>query len=311
VARGVAAAMWRSLDEVHEIHEAARAVCDRCFVAIEVMCCCFLVVESSPSDVVRLQKVILSLYARSILGWRDREGRVHGGVAETVSCRYDSCRLKPCRLDPCRPRSTPVGTRQVWNCQRELPSFKAKKEREGGVEKQGHPCLPFPPAFVRHPAGRRDGSAMIGSANEDPPWELFSKIDANHDGSLDREEIGAMLQQNMGWDDYANDLCEELDANGDGLVSFAEFVTDFQQFCDKAFTPKKKMTPTLEFEPMKFEPIEYREPMKFEPIEYREPMKFERRVRGEFVKMEPIEPIAYVKVEPIEYVKLERMEFEE
>ena len=35
-ARGVAVAMWRSLDEVHEMHEAARAVCDRCFVAIEV-----------------------------------------------------------------------------------------------------------------------------------------------------------------------------------------------------------------------------------------------------------------------------------
>ena len=112
VARGVAAAMWRSLDEVHEIHEAARAVCDRCFVAIEVMGCCCLVVESSPSDVVRLQKVILSLYARSILGWRDREGRVHGGVVETVSCRYDSCRLKPCRLDPCRPDQRRWATRR-------------------------------------------------------------------------------------------------------------------------------------------------------------------------------------------------------
>ena len=49
--------MWRSLDEVHEIHGAARAVCDRCFVAIEVLCFCFLVVKSSPSDVVRLQKL--------------------------------------------------------------------------------------------------------------------------------------------------------------------------------------------------------------------------------------------------------------
>jgi hypothetical protein len=170
VARGVAAAMWRSLDEVHEIHEAARAVCDRCFVAIEVMGCCFLVVESSPSDVVRLQKVILSLYARSILGWRDREGRVHGGVVETVSCRYDSCRLKPCRLDPCRPDQrrwtlARCGTASVI-CR---ALFKAKK-REGGVEKQGHPRRPFPPAFVRHPAVRRDGSAMIGSANEDPPY---------------------------------------------------------------------------------------------------------------------------------------------
>jgi hypothetical protein len=47
-----------------------------------------------------------------------------------------------------------------------------------------------------------------------------------------------MLQQDMGWDDYANDLCEELDANGDGLVSFAEFVIGFRRFCDKAFTPQ-------------------------------------------------------------------------
>jgi Ca2+-binding EF-hand superfamily protein len=79
------------------------------------------------------------------------------------------------------------------------------------------------------------------AANFPKEWELFSKIDANHDGSLDREEIRAMLQQDMGWDDYANDLCEELDANGDGLVSFAEFVIGFQRFCDKAFTPNKNM----------------------------------------------------------------------
>ena len=33
--------MWRTLDEIHEIQQAARAVCDRCFAAIEVMCCSF------------------------------------------------------------------------------------------------------------------------------------------------------------------------------------------------------------------------------------------------------------------------------
>jgi len=62
----------------------------------------------------------------------------------------------------------------------------------------------------------------------------LSKIDSNHNGVLDREEIRAMLQQGMGWDDYANDLCDELDGNGDGLVSFAEFVIGFQRFCSKA-----------------------------------------------------------------------------
>jgi len=54
------------------------------------------------------------------------------------------------------------------------------------------------------------------------------------------QEIRAMLQQGMGWDDYANDLCDELDANGDGLVSFAEFVIGFQRFCDKAFAVRPK-----------------------------------------------------------------------
>jgi hypothetical protein len=62
-------------------------VCDRCFVAIEVMCCCFygrgvITIERSS-----FAKVILSLVrSRSInLGVRDREG-VFTAASRKVSC---------------------------------------------------------------------------------------------------------------------------------------------------------------------------------------------------------------------------------
>ena len=80
--------MWRSLDEVHEIHEAARAVCGRCFVAIEVLCFCFLVAKSS-SDVVRFAEVILhTLHPLFNLGGAPREGSVRG--ASWRPCRADA-----------------------------------------------------------------------------------------------------------------------------------------------------------------------------------------------------------------------------
>lgn len=51
---------------------------------------------------------------------------------------------------------------------------------------------------------------------------MFCQIDEDNSGTLDTEELYAYLADME--EDIANELMQELDANGDGVVDFAEFV---------------------------------------------------------------------------------------
>jgi hypothetical protein len=61
--------------------------------------------------------------------------------------------------------------------------------------------------------------------------DVFAEIDADHNGTLDRDELTAALQKMQIPDGDVDAIVDEMDTDGDGLVSAAEF----EEFMDDAF----------------------------------------------------------------------------
>ena len=57
-------------------------------------------------------------------------------------------------------------------------------------------------------------------------WAIFSSIDVDDDGKVDKSELMAACRE-IGLGDKTSSLAESLDANHDGLVDFTEFVAGF------------------------------------------------------------------------------------
>ena len=72
--------------------------------------------------------------------------------------------------------------------------------------------------------------------SNDPEKELkdaFNVFDSDHSGSIDRNEL-AQLMKKLGQaltDAQIDSLMEEVDANGDGEISFEEFKDMMVRFC--------------------------------------------------------------------------------
>ena len=57
-------------------------------------------------------------------------------------------------------------------------------------------------------------------------WAIFSSIDTNDDGKVDRDELLAECKS-FGRESARDDLANALDKDGDGQVDFAEFCQGF------------------------------------------------------------------------------------
>ena len=57
-------------------------------------------------------------------------------------------------------------------------------------------------------------------------WAIFSSIDTNDDGKVDRDELLAECKS-FGRESARDDLANALDQDGDGQVDFAEFCQGF------------------------------------------------------------------------------------
>ena len=77
---------------------------------------------------------------------------------------------------------------------------------------------------------------MASKMSNDPEKELkdaFNVFDSDHSGSIDRNEL-AQLMKKLGQaltDAQIDSLMEEVDANGDGEISFEEFKDMMVRFC--------------------------------------------------------------------------------
>jgi len=62
---------------------------------------------------------------------------------------------------------------------------------------------------------------------EQEMWDAFCKIDADKSGYIDRDELKQLmisLGQKM-TEDQIDAMVEEVDTNGDGKISYSEFVS--------------------------------------------------------------------------------------
>ena len=62
-------------------------------------------------------------------------------------------------------------------------------------------------------------------------YAVFKQIDANGNGTLEREEVQAALEK-LGEEGLSGVLMEKLDTNQDGVVTFEEFLEGFRQFAE-------------------------------------------------------------------------------
>jgi Ca2+-binding EF-hand superfamily protein len=81
------------------------------------------------------------------------------------------------------------------------------------------------------------GQQMANQVNgPDRSEEIFSEIDANSDGSVDKAEFtafGEKMAARAKPQDNSEDIFSQIDTNGDGTISQAEFTAFGQQMADK------------------------------------------------------------------------------
>lgn len=75
---------------------------------------------------------------------------------------------------------------------------------------------------------RRLESLSLSKMKHPREWAVFSSIDTNGDGLLDRDEVAAMCDQ-FGFGDLSDAVASILDEDGDGAVTFQELLGAFDE----------------------------------------------------------------------------------
>lgn len=84
-----------------------------------------------------------------------------------------------------------------------------------------------------------------GSIEEDRIAEAFDRLDSDDSGFITRENLEGMLGCDLDNDEF-NEIIASVDENGDGKISYAEFLSAFRR---QANATMKTVTDATEEEP--------------------------------------------------------------
>jgi len=79
------------------------------------------------------------------------------------------------------------------------------------------------------PASAGGKGSSRGPHDEEGLWKMFKMFDKNGDGFIDRSEMNKLVKELLLGKDYptkaVDQMFREADVDGDGRISFAEFIT--------------------------------------------------------------------------------------